>query len=87
VLVLLIYTLVNAACWVFFRRRRRAQFRVLRHAVLPSLGALMTAGIFAAVMASPGDAPLSYIPIIVGVWLVVGVAALALLWRKLGAAR
>jgi amino acid transporter len=67
-LVLLIYVLVSASCIVFFWRKRRARFHPLRNGLVPALGLLITAGIVAAASISPGDAPLSYIPLIVGIW-------------------
>lgn len=76
ILVLMIYTLVNVACLLFFWRQRRARFNVLRHGVFPVLGLLITLGILVAALASPGNAPLSYIPFVVGVWLLIGLALL-----------
>ncbi len=76
ILVLLIYVLVSIACTVFFWRKRRAQFHLLRHGLLPLLGLLVTAGIVAASVVSPGPAPLSYVPAVVGGWLVLGIVAL-----------
>jgi amino acid transporter len=85
ILVLLIYVLVNVACIRFFWRKRRAQFNLLRHGLIPVLGLLITAGIVVAATASPGAGALSFIPIIVGVWLVLGVALLLITRGKLGA--
>lgn len=76
ILVLLIYVLVSAACMLFFWRKRRAQFGVLRHGLVPALGLLITAGIVAAACASPGPAPLAYIPFIVAGWVVLGLVLL-----------
>ncbi|HEX8732814.1 MAG TPA: APC family permease [Ktedonobacterales bacterium] len=74
--VLLIYLLVNIACIRFFLVKRRAQFSLMRHAIIPALGALITGGIALLAIISPGDAPLSYIPIVVGVWLALGLITL-----------
>lgn len=84
--VLLIYLLVNVACIRFFWVKRRARFSVFRHAIVPALGALITGGIALLAMLSPGDAPLSYIPFVVGVWLALGVVCLVALRGKLAAA-
>lgn len=81
--VLLIYLLVNVACIRFFWRKRRASFSVVRHAIIPALGALVTGGIAALVIASPGAAPLDAVPVVVGVWLVIGLALLIALRGKL----
>ncbi len=83
ILVLLIYVLVNIACILFFARKRRAQFSLLRHGIIPALGLLITAGIVAAAMASPGTGALSYIPIIVAVWLALGLLLLLITRGKL----
>lgn len=72
-LSLIIYFAVNIACLRFFRTKRRAQFSFVRHGLIPVIGMLITGAILAALVASPGDAPLSYAPIVVGVWLVIGV--------------
>lgn len=85
ILVLLIYVLVNVACVRFFWRKRRAQFHPIRHALFPVLGLLITAGIAGAAIASPGPAPLSYIPIIVAVWLVIGLGLLLVTRGQLAA--
>jgi amino acid transporter len=85
IFVLLIYVLVNLACLLFFWRKRRARFNPLRHGLVPILGLLITAGIVAAAVASPGDAPLSYIPIVVALWLALGIALLIVTRGKLAA--
>ena len=83
ILVLLIYVLVNIACILFFVRKRRAKFNLLRHGVIPVLGLLITVGIVVAAVASPGPAPLSYIPVIVAIWLALGLLLLLLTRGKL----
>jgi amino acid transporter len=83
IFVLLIYVLVSAACMLFFWRKRRAQFSFLRHGLVPALGLLITAGIVAAASASPGPAPLAYIPFIVAGWVVLGLALLLVTRGKL----
>jgi amino acid transporter len=80
--ILLIYILLNVACLRFFWRNRREQFSFFRHGVCPVLGTLVCIGIVAAALASPGQAPLSYIPVVVGVWIVAGVALLVALRSK-----
>ncbi|HTK10683.1 MAG TPA: APC family permease [Ktedonobacteraceae bacterium] len=82
-LVVLIYLLVNISCIRFFRRKRREQFRWFRHAVLPAISTLLMAGIFLASALSPGPAPLSFVPYVVCVWVIVGGGILFLLRRRL----
>lgn len=83
--VLLIYVLVSAACIRFFWKKRREQFSVVRHAIIPALGVLVTGGIALLALVSGGAGPLQYVPEVVGAWLLVGLILLALMWRKLGA--
>ncbi|HEY7021964.1 MAG TPA: APC family permease [Ktedonobacterales bacterium] len=71
--VLLIYFLVSAACIRFFWRSRREGFKFVRHGVIPALGMLITGGIVTLALISPGAAPLSYIPWVVGAWLLIGI--------------
>jgi len=72
IFVVLIYGMVNIACLRFFWRKRRAHFHLLRHGIFPILSTLIIAAIFVAAMVSPGPAPLSYIPAVVGIWLLLG---------------
>ncbi len=73
IFVVLIYAMVNIACLRFFWRKRRAQFRLVRHGIFPVLSTLIIAAIFLAAMISPGPAPLSAIPAVVGIWILLGV--------------
>ena len=74
--VILIYALVNIACVRFFWRKHRDRFNILLHGVFPVLSTLIIAAIFLSAILSPGPAPLSYIPYIVAVWIVLGVVVL-----------
>jgi amino acid transporter len=74
--VLLIYVLVSVACLRFFRRR--AQFSLLRHGILPALGLLITGSLALLVIVAAAltpDQPAAYIaiPFVVGGWLVLGI--------------
>ncbi|HZC79893.1 MAG TPA: hypothetical protein VE258_19215, partial [Ktedonobacterales bacterium] len=73
---LLIYILVNVACIGFFWRKRRVRFNPVRHGLIPALGLLITVGIVTAAVVSPGPAPLSAIPLVVWVWLALGLLVL-----------
>ncbi len=81
--VLIVYALVSIACIRFFWRKRRAQFRLVRHGIIPALGTLLILGIFALVAIAPSPPPLSFIPIVMGVWLLIGVVLLFVLRQKL----
>lgn len=79
--VLLIYVLVSIACVRFFVRKRRQRLSVVRHIIIPILGALVSGGISALALLQPGPAPLSYIPLVVGCWLLIGVVVTLVMWR------
>ncbi len=74
--VILIYGLVNVACIRFFWSKRRASFNILRHGVFPVLSTLIIVAIFVFAILSPGPAPLSAIPYVVGIWLLLGIGAM-----------
>jgi amino acid transporter len=83
ILVLLIYVLVSVACVVFFWRKRRAHFSILRNGLFPLLALLVTAAIVVAFVTSPGPGALGYIPAIAGGWLVLGIILLVVTRGKL----
>jgi amino acid transporter len=85
-LILLVYLLNNLACIRFFWRKRRDRFSVVRHAIFPAISTLLVAVIFLAAFISPGDYPLSLTPLVVSVWVLIGVVILAILWKKVIAA-
>jgi amino acid transporter len=83
------YILLNIACLTYFLRFRRDEFNVVRHAILPILGALAFipaffagAGIPAFSFISSLPKPLSYAGPIAAVWMVVGVLYLVALSRR-----
>jgi amino acid transporter len=78
------YVAVNAAAIGFFYRERRDEFNVLKHVVVPVLGIIaMVVGFVSAlggltiplvdVVIPPLSEPFNYAPILVGVWMVIGV--------------
>jgi amino acid transporter len=80
------YILLNIACLMYFWRFRREEFNVVRHAILPVLGALAFipaffagAGIPAFSFISSLPKPLSYAGPVAAVWLVIGVVYLVVL--------
>ncbi len=72
-LTLIIYFLVSVACLRFFRMKRREQFSLVRHGIIPVIAMIITGAILAALVTSPGDAPLSFAPLVVGAWLLIGI--------------
>jgi amino acid transporter len=80
--VLIVYAMVCIASITFFRRKRRAQFNVVRHGIVPVLGTLLITAIFLLVFISPETPPLDLIPYILAVWTALGVGLLFILGRK-----
>jgi amino acid transporter len=79
------YILLNIACLMYFLRFRRDEFNVLRHAILPILGALAFIPAFFAGAGIPVFSfitslprPLWYAGPIAAIWMVIGIAYL--LW-------
>jgi amino acid transporter len=77
------YILLNLACLFYFLRFRRDEFNVVRHGVLPVLGALAFIPAFFAGAGIPAFSfitalpkPLSYAGPIAAIWMVVGVVYL-----------
>jgi len=81
--VLIIYALVCIASIRFFWRKRRAQFNIFRHGVVPVLGTLLILNIFVFLVIAPAPPPLNLIPFILAVWVLLGVGLLFVLRRKL----
>ena len=80
--VLIVYAMVCVASISFFWRKRREQFNILRHSVVPVLGTLLITAIFLLVFVSPETPPLNLIPYILFIWTVLGVGLLFVLYRK-----
>ncbi len=83
------YILLNIACLTYFWRFRRDEFNVVRHGILPILGALAFipaffagAGIPAFSFISTLPSPLSYAGPFAGIWLLIGVGYLIFLNRR-----
>ena len=81
--VLIIYALVCIASMLFFWRKRRAQFNIFRHGVVPVLGTLLILTIFVFLVIAPAPPPLNLIPFILAIWVLLGVGLLFVLRRKL----
>ena len=80
------YILLNIACLTYFWRFRRDEFNVVRHGLLPILGALAFipaffagAGIPAFSFISSLSSPLSYAGPIAAIWMVLGIVYLFVL--------
>jgi amino acid transporter len=83
------YVLLNVACLLYFLRFRRDEFNIVRHGVLPVLGALAFipaffagAGIpvFSFITALPK--PLWYAGPVAGIWMLIGVVYLLMLNQR-----
>jgi amino acid transporter len=80
------YILLNIACLLYFLRFRRDEFNVVRHGILPILGALAFipafcagAGIPAFSFISALPKPLSYAGPVAAIWMVIGIVYLVVL--------
>ena len=75
----LIYTAGNLGVFLYYRRERRGEFRPLWHAYFPLVSSAAVLGVaYLSVVAWPPP-PLRYAPLIVAVWLGLGVAVLVLM--------
>lgn len=81
--VMLVYTLVCIASILFFWRKRRAQFNILRHVISPILGTIIMGIVFIFLLISPAPPPLNAIPYVLAIWVLIGIVMLYVLRRKL----
>jgi amino acid transporter len=87
--VVVIYILTNLSCIVFYLRDRRDEFNPLLHLAIPVLGIIFflpaevaALGInFAKLNIAPLAWPANYAPVIIVVWMVLGIALLIYYWR------
>src|SRR5713226_9565346 len=71
--VMLVYALVCIASILFFWRKRRAQFNILRHAISPVLGTIIMGIVFVFLLISPAPPPLNAIPYVLAIWVLIGI--------------
>ena len=90
-IMIAIYMVFNLSCLLFYLRRRRAEFNVLLHAVIPVLGILafipawLTAlGIGSSFLkfVTPLSYPSSETGLIIGIWFIIGLVVLAYLYAR-----
>jgi amino acid transporter len=74
--LILTYIAVNLGVIRYYRTEARARFNPLLHAVLPIAGSLAVAWVFYKSVSPLPAAPAKYAPIVLGVWLAIGVAVL-----------
>ena len=80
--VMIVYALVCVASMLFFWRKRRAQFRIVRHVISPLLGTLLIATVFVFLLIIPEQPPLNAIPLVVLIWSALGVFVVLILRKK-----
>lgn len=85
--VMIVYALVCVASIVFFWRKRRAQFNILRHAISPALGTLVIGAVFVALLLSPAPPPLNAIPFILLAWVVLGIVTVFAFRKRIESGR
>ncbi len=84
---LVIYGLISLACWRYFSTKRRARlernstnrFGWLRHALLPWLSMIAISGVLVGTLYPPPPAPLHLAPVVVLIWLLLGIGVLGFL--------
>jgi amino acid transporter len=90
-IMIAIYMVFNLSCLLYYLRRRRPEFNVLLHAVIPVLGiaafipAWLTAlGIGSSFLkfVTPLSYPASETGLIIGIWFVIGLIVLAYLYAR-----
>jgi hypothetical protein len=90
-IMIAIYMVFNLSCLMFYLRRRRTEFNVLLHAVIPALGigafipAWLTAlGIGSGFLkfVTPLSYPASETGLAIGIWYVIGLGVLAYLYAR-----
>ena len=81
--VMIVYALVCIASIIFFWRKRRAQFNILRHAISPALGTIAIGAVFVFLLISPAPPPLNAIPYVLLIWILIGIGTLFVLRRRL----
>ncbi len=74
--LILTYIAVNLGVIRYYRTEARARFNPLLHAVLPIVGSLAVGWVFYKSVSPLPAAPAKYAPIVLGVWLAIGVAVL-----------
>jgi amino acid transporter len=85
--VMVIYSMGNLGVFLFFLKERRAEFGLVRHAIMPFLTTivLMFVG-YQALLSTPDHKPACYAPWIVVTWLSLGIVLLVVL-RVMGRER
>jgi amino acid transporter len=80
--VLFVYVIANVAVFAYYFRQRRPEFNIILHVVFPlvSTAALIYALVYSFI---PFPAsPYSYAPLIDGLWLLLGLVVLAVMWVR-----
>lgn len=83
--VLIIYGLVCVGSMRFFWRKRRTQFSLMRHGIMPMLGTLIITTIFVLVFVLAAAPPLNLIPFILGAWVLIGGILIVALRKRIAA--
>jgi amino acid transporter len=80
--VLFVYVVANVAVFAYYYLQRRAEFNIILHVLFPliSTGALIYALVYSFIP-FPGS-PYKYAPLIDGIWLLLGIAVIAVMWVR-----
>jgi amino acid transporter len=80
--ILVVYGLVNVACFWYFYRKSEGRFKVVRHAVVPALATAAVAAVFIGNVYPVPAAPYNTPPWITLVWIVIGLGVFAVLAKR-----
>jgi len=80
--MLIVYAAGNAGVMLYFLRERRAEFRLLLHGLCPIVSSLAIVAVVYFSIVSLPEGPLRYAPLVVVVWLALGIALLVVSWAR-----
>lgn len=77
-----IYGISNYGVYRFYRRERLTEFRIWPHLICPAVSTLALIWVGVASIVPLPSAPLNYAPVVIGVWLIVGLLLLWFMYRS-----
>jgi amino acid transporter len=80
--LIFVYSAGNLGVFLHYFRERRSEFRWVLHFLFPLLGTAALFGVGYASLVPWPDRPISYVPLVVGAWFVVGVVVLAIMKHR-----
>lgn len=80
--LIIVYILVNISLFLYFRREHRSEFSIWKHAVFPALGIAALSLPLKAIVSPWPPAPYSWVPFVVGAWIILGFLWIYLIGRN-----